>query len=177
MATSGHQAAVAACQRPRVCGSDSPSLSKVTRRLGCRGIVLSYWSVESGSNPSGGWARPASHRRPGAADGESGVTLIVEGLGLIAAAVAAAAAVRRIRGSSEPHGLPVALALLKLPTGAVTAVLGLLLMRGGFVRASALWTRQVRYSLGHSVRLCPAVVHPVRRSAGEHGPGQRAGYA
>jgi hypothetical protein len=60
-------------------------------------------------------------------------TLIVEALGLIAAAVAAAAAVRRIRGSSEPHGLPVALAALKLPTGAVTAVLGLLLMRGGFV--------------------------------------------
>jgi hypothetical protein len=30
-------------------------------------------------------------------------------------------------------GIPVALAMLKLPTGALTAVLGLLLMRGGFV--------------------------------------------
>jgi hypothetical protein len=59
--------------------------------------------------------------------------LIVEVLGLVAAAVASAAALRRIRGSSEPHGLPVVLALLKLPTGALTAVLGLLLMRGGFV--------------------------------------------
>jgi hypothetical protein len=47
--------------------------------------------------------------------------------------VAAAAALRSIRGSSEPHGLPVALALLKLPLGAITALLGLLLMRGEFV--------------------------------------------
>jgi hypothetical protein len=59
--------------------------------------------------------------------------LIVELVGLTAAAIAAAAAIRRIRGSSEPFGLPVALAALKLPTGAITAFLGLLLMRGRFV--------------------------------------------
>jgi hypothetical protein len=59
--------------------------------------------------------------------------LVVELVGLVAAAVAAAAAVRRIRGSSEPHSLPVVLALLKLPTGALTAVLGLLLLRGAFL--------------------------------------------
>lgn len=59
--------------------------------------------------------------------------LIIELVGLAAASVAAAAAVRKLRGSSEPHGLPVALAVLKLPTGAITAVLGLLLMRGQFV--------------------------------------------
>ena len=47
--------------------------------------------------------------------------------------MAAAAAIRGIRGSSEPYGLPVALAALKLPTGAVTAFLGLVLMRGQFV--------------------------------------------
>lgn len=58
---------------------------------------------------------------------------VVELVGLAAAAVAAAAAIRNIRGSSEPHGLPVALAVLKLPTGAITALLGLLLMRGQFV--------------------------------------------
>jgi hypothetical protein len=58
---------------------------------------------------------------------------VVELVGLIAASIASAAALRRIRGSSEPHGLPVALALLKLPTGALTAVLGLLLMRGEFL--------------------------------------------
>lgn len=54
-------------------------------------------------------------------------------LGLLAASVSAAATIRRLRGSSEPHDLPVALAALKLPTGAVTAVLGLLLVRGEFV--------------------------------------------
>lgn len=59
--------------------------------------------------------------------------VLVELVGLAAAAVAAAVAIRGIRGSSEPHALPVAVAVLKLPTGAVTALLGLLLMRGGFV--------------------------------------------
>lgn len=57
----------------------------------------------------------------------------VEALGLVAAALASAVALRGLRGSSEPFGLPLALALLKLPSGALTAVLGLLLMRGGFV--------------------------------------------
>jgi hypothetical protein len=59
--------------------------------------------------------------------------LLVAVLGLAAAAVAAAAAIRGMRGSSEPHGLPVAVAVLKLPMGAVTAILGVLLMRGQFV--------------------------------------------
>jgi hypothetical protein len=58
---------------------------------------------------------------------------VVELLGAVAAGVVGAASLRRLRGSSEPHGLPVALGALKLPTGALTAVLGLLLMRGGFV--------------------------------------------
>lgn len=59
--------------------------------------------------------------------------LVVELVGLAAAAIAAAAAIRGMRGSSERYGLPVAIALLKLPTGAVTAFLGVLLMRGEFV--------------------------------------------
>lgn len=59
--------------------------------------------------------------------------LIVEFVGLCAAAVAAAGAVRGIRGTSERHAVPVLLTLLKLPTGALTAFLGLMLMRGQFV--------------------------------------------
>ena len=59
--------------------------------------------------------------------------IIVELVGITAAAIAAAAAIRNIRGSSERCGLPVALAVLKLPTGAITAFLGLLLMRGQFI--------------------------------------------
>jgi hypothetical protein len=58
---------------------------------------------------------------------------LVEVLGLTAAAVAAAVAIRDIRGSSEALHLPVLLAVLKLPMGALTAFLGLLLMRGQFV--------------------------------------------
>lgn len=59
--------------------------------------------------------------------------LLLEGIGLLAAGVAGAASLRGIRGTSTPYSVPVAAAVLKLPTGALTAVLGLLLMRGGFV--------------------------------------------
>jgi hypothetical protein len=58
---------------------------------------------------------------------------LIEVVGLLAAAVAAAGSLSRIRGTSTPFMLPLALAVLKLPTGALTAILGLLLMRGGFV--------------------------------------------
>jgi hypothetical protein len=54
-------------------------------------------------------------------------------LGLASAAVTGAAALRRVRGTSTPFSVPVALIFLKLPTGALTAVLGLLLLGGGFV--------------------------------------------
>jgi hypothetical protein len=58
---------------------------------------------------------------------------LVELIGLVAAAVASAFALRRIRGTSTPYSLPVSLAALKLATGALTAFLGLMLMRGNFV--------------------------------------------
>jgi len=58
---------------------------------------------------------------------------LIEAVGLLAAAVAAAGSLSRIRGTSTPFTLPLALAVLKLPTGALTAILGLLLMRGGFI--------------------------------------------
>ncbi|MGR6963269.1 hypothetical protein ACU610_02260 [Geodermatophilus sp. URMC 61] len=57
----------------------------------------------------------------------------VEALGLAAAAISAAVALRNIHGTHTPVGIPISLALLKLPLGSLTAVLGLLLMRGGFV--------------------------------------------
>ncbi len=58
---------------------------------------------------------------------------VVEICGLVAAAVAAAVSLRGIKGTSSPYNVSVALAVLKLPTGALTAVIGLLLMRAGFV--------------------------------------------
>jgi hypothetical protein len=59
--------------------------------------------------------------------------LLVELVGLIAAALAAAAALRRIHGTSTPYGVPFAVAVLKLPSGMLTAALGLLLIRADFV--------------------------------------------
>jgi hypothetical protein len=59
--------------------------------------------------------------------------LLVELVGLMAAALASATALRSIQGSSTPYSLPAAVAILKLPAGALTAVLGLLLMRGEFI--------------------------------------------
>ena len=54
-------------------------------------------------------------------------------IGATAAALSAAVALRQVQGSSTPFSLPVALAALKLPTGALTALLGLLLLRGQFI--------------------------------------------
>jgi hypothetical protein len=98
-----------------------------------------------GQRESGGAAGPAAPSGPQTATQEqeidevTGMTAsswdlpLIELVGLIAAAVAAAAALRSVRGTSTPYSLPIALAVLKLPTGALTAMLGLLLMRGGFV--------------------------------------------
>jgi hypothetical protein len=54
-------------------------------------------------------------------------------LGLAAAVLSAALSLRKLRGTTLPYSLPVALAILKLPSGALTAVIGLVLMRGEFV--------------------------------------------
>jgi hypothetical protein len=58
---------------------------------------------------------------------------IVELVGLSAASVSAVNRIRGLRRSSDPWAVQVALAVLKLPTGALTAFLGILLMRGQFV--------------------------------------------
>lgn len=58
---------------------------------------------------------------------------LVEVIGVIAAIVASVVGLRNVKGTSTPYSLAVALALVKIPLGALTAVLGLLLMSGGFV--------------------------------------------
>jgi hypothetical protein len=58
---------------------------------------------------------------------------LVELLGAIAAMVATAASLRGYRAVPSPYSIPVALALLKIATGALTAVLGLMLLRGAFI--------------------------------------------
>jgi hypothetical protein len=62
-----------------------------------------------------------------------GDVALIELLGVMAAALAAAVALRNIKGTSSPYSLPIALAVLKLPTGALTALLAVILMRGEFV--------------------------------------------
>jgi hypothetical protein len=62
-----------------------------------------------------------------------GDVVLVTGLGLLGGALAAAFAIRNIRGTSTPYDIPIALAVLKVPTGALTAAAGLLLLRGQFV--------------------------------------------
>ena len=62
-----------------------------------------------------------------------GDVILIELIGLAAAALAAAAAVRRIHATKTPYGVPFAVAVVKLPSGALTAALGLLLMRADFV--------------------------------------------
>jgi hypothetical protein len=58
---------------------------------------------------------------------------IVELAGLLGAAMAAAVAIRRLPGVSIPYNPVLGLILLKLPAGALSAVLGLLLIRGQFI--------------------------------------------
>ena len=100
---------------------------------------------------------------------------IVVMVGVIAAAISAAVALRKLHGTSTPYALPVALAVLKLPTGALTAVLGLLLMRGGFVPGlSALdnpaqiiaWTILFGYAQQLFTRLVDDRAHDVLNQVG-----------
>jgi hypothetical protein len=62
-----------------------------------------------------------------------GDILIVAGLGLLGGLLAAAFSIRNVKGTSTPYDVPIALALLKPPLGALTAVTSILLLGGDFV--------------------------------------------
>jgi hypothetical protein len=74
---------------------------------------------------------PACPTRAGSPSG--GDTAIVLLVGLLGAAVTGVAALRDGRGTGSPYRFPLLLLLLKLPLGALTAWLGLVLVHGGFV--------------------------------------------
>jgi hypothetical protein len=63
----------------------------------------------------------------------SGDIMVVALLGLLGGALAAAMSIRNLRGTSTPYDVPVGLALLKVPLGAFTAILGLVAIQGDFV--------------------------------------------
>jgi hypothetical protein len=62
-----------------------------------------------------------------------GDVALVALLGLLGGALTTAVAMRKLQGSSTPYGIPVGLGLLKLPSGALSAIIGLLLVRGAFI--------------------------------------------
>jgi hypothetical protein len=112
--------------------------------------------------------------------------LLLEGVGLLAAAVAGAASLRSIRGTSVPFSVPVATAVLKLPTGMLTAVLGLLLMRGEFVPGlSALdspgqivaWAILLGYSQQLLTRFVDRHAQTVLDNVGRRDPAEQQGDA
>ena len=59
--------------------------------------------------------------------------LVFEMLGLISAALVGTVAIRHIHGTSTAYRVPMASLLLKLPTGALTALAGILMIRAGIV--------------------------------------------
>jgi hypothetical protein len=86
--------------------------------------------AEAGQQSAGATTVCPSGDRPTPSSGD---VLIVSGLGVLGGTLAAAFAIRKVRGSSTPYGVPIALAFLKVPSGALTAVAGILLLGGGFV--------------------------------------------
>ena len=74
--------------------------------------------------------RPGTVRRRLPAPGD--VTLVAL-LGMLGGGLSGAIAIRHLQGSSTPYDVPVALSLLKLPSGALSALVGLLFVHGGFV--------------------------------------------
>jgi hypothetical protein len=59
--------------------------------------------------------------------------LAVAVLGATGGALAAAFSIRKLQGTVTPYGVPLALALVKLPLGALSALTGLLLIHGRFI--------------------------------------------
>jgi hypothetical protein len=73
-----------------------------------------------------------------------GDILVVALLGLLGGALTAAISIRNLKGTTTPYDVPVALAMLKVPLGAFTAVLGLVAIRGDFVPGLSALDSQVQ---------------------------------
>jgi len=108
----------------------------------------------------------------GPSGGDVPMVLVV---GLAAGAFAAALAVRGMRGTSTPYGVPVAIAVLKLPAGALTALFGMLMLRGGFIPGlSALDTQGqiIAYSIifGYAQQVFTRMVDSQAQVVLDHAP-------
>ena len=58
---------------------------------------------------------------------------VVLGMGTIGGSLASMVSIRNMTASTSPYDVPVALSRLKVPAGALTAMIGLIALRGGFV--------------------------------------------
>jgi hypothetical protein len=90
-------------------------------------------SVDGKSCPTGA----GSDVLPAGAD-----IIVVAALGALGGAMAATLSIRNLKGTSTPYDVPVALALLKVPLGALTAILALVAIQGDFVPGLSLLDSQ-----------------------------------
>lgn len=99
---------------------------------------------EPGRTPGGGPATVACPSGDGAGQRPAALDVVVVALlGLLGGSLSAAVSIRNLRGTSTPYDLPVALALLKVPAGALTAIGALIAIRGEFIPGlSALDTQE-----------------------------------
>jgi hypothetical protein len=58
---------------------------------------------------------------------------IVGLMGLLGGALSATFGIQKLRGTSTPYAIPVALSFMKLPAGALTGIVGLVLVHGEFI--------------------------------------------
>jgi hypothetical protein len=98
--------AIPLCFEPSVTVADAPSAGQLAQ----------------GVCPSGGRQSPSG-----------GDILIIAGLGALGGVLGALLAIRRLRGTSTPYSVSSALAILKVPSGALSSIIGMLLLAGGFV--------------------------------------------
>ena len=111
--------------------------------------------------------------------------VVVALLGLLGGSLAAAVSIRNMRGKATPYDIPVCLALLKVPTGALTGVGALIAIRGQFIPGlSALDSQEqiLAYALvfGYAQQLLTGLIDKRARNmldnlAGPKDPEQRQG--
>lgn len=70
--------------------------------------------------------------------------LIIGLLGLLGGSLAGAVSISRLKGTSTPYDVPTALAVLKAPFGAMTAIGSIIIIRGGFVPGLSALDSQVQ---------------------------------
>lgn len=100
---------------------------------------------------------------------------VVALLGLLGGALAAAVAIRNLKGTSTPYGVSAALAFLKVPFGALTAIGALIALRGEFIPGLSSLDSQgqiLAYALvfGYAQQLLTGLIDKQAASLLEHVP-------